>query len=137
MDIGEDHLGIDPALFDHPGHVLGCEEVRHSSKLLSSHEGKFVVFQPVLRCVALQRIVVKGVWEEIVNEGTKGETAGPRLCEVDHVNVGVVASPALAPDEDRLHLRAQRLLARDAELYGQTGVGADTSAFGIPGSGRV
>ena len=68
-----------------------------------------------------------------MNERTEGEAACPRLCEVDHVNVGVGARPALAPDEDRLHLRAQRLLSRDSELDGKAGVSAYSSTFGIPG----
>ena len=67
-----------------------------------------------------------------MDEGAEGEPAGPRLCEVDHVDVGVGARPALAPDEDGLHLGAQRLLPRDPQLDGKARVGAYTSAFGIP-----
>ena len=68
-----------------------------------------------------------------MDEGTECESAGPRLCEVDDVDVGVGPRPTLAPDEDGLHLRAQRLLPSDPQLDGKPGVGAYTSAFGIPG----
>ena len=68
-----------------------------------------------------------------MNEGAEGEPAGPRLCEVDHIDVGVGAGPALAPYEDGLHLRAQGLLSGDPQLDGQAGVGSYTSTFGIPG----
>ena len=45
----------------------------------------------------------------------------------------VLSDPALAPDEDGLHLRAQGLLSGDPQLDGQAGVGSYTSTFGIPG----
>ena len=72
-----------------------------------------------------------------MNEGAECKPAGPGLCEIDHIDVGVAPSPALAPDEDSLHLRAQRLLSSDSQLDGQPGVGAYTSTFGIPGKRKV
>ena len=111
---------------------MGRQEVGYARKFLSSHEGQFVVFQPILRRVRFQGVEVEGIWEEVVDEGTEGKPTGPGLCEVDHVDVGVGASPALAPDEDGLHLRAQRLLPSDPQLDGKPGVCAYTSTFGIP-----
>ena len=65
--IGEDHLGVDPALLHHPGHVLGCEEVRYSSKLLSCGEGEIEVSPSVSSGLSLQGFEVKRLGEEVVD----------------------------------------------------------------------
>ena len=80
--VGEDHLGVDPALLHHPGHVLGCEEVRYSSKLLSCGEGEIEVSPSVSSGLSLQGFEVKRLGEEVVNESTEGQAVGPGLCEV-------------------------------------------------------
>ena len=82
LHVGEDHLGVDPALLHHPGHVLGCEEVRYSSKLFSCGEGEIEVSPSVCSGVSLQGFEVKRLGEEVVNESTEGQTVGPGLCEV-------------------------------------------------------
>ena len=82
LHVGEDHLGVDPALLHHAGHVLGCEEVRYSSKLLSCREGQVEVSPSVSSGLSLQGFEVKRLGEEVVNEGAEGQTVGPGLCEV-------------------------------------------------------
>ena len=136
LHVGEDHLGVDPALLHHPAHVLGRQEVWHAGELLAGHEGQLVVLEAVLGRVALQGGVVEGVGEEVVDEGAEAEPAGPGLGEVDHVDVGVVSGPALAPDEDGLHLGAEGLLPGDAELDGQAGMGAHSAALRVAGEGQ-
>ena len=82
LDVGEDHLGVDSALLHHPGHVLGCEEVRYSSKLLSCGEGEIEVSPSVRSGFSLEGFEVKRLREEVVNESTERQTVGPGLCEV-------------------------------------------------------
>ena len=52
--------------------------------LLGGVEGQVEVFGPVLR---VQRVVVKGVREEIVHQGTEGHAVGPAPREVVDVHV--------------------------------------------------
>ena len=82
LDVGEDHLGVDSALLHHPGHVLGCKEVRYSSKLLSCGEGEIEVSPSVRSGFSLEGFEVKRLREEVVNESTERQTVGPGLCEV-------------------------------------------------------
>ena len=82
LHVGEDHLGVDPALLHHPGHVLSGKEVRYSSKLLSCGEGQIEVSPSVGGGVSLEGFEVKRLGEEVVNESTEGQPVGPGLCEV-------------------------------------------------------
>ena len=82
LHVGEDHLGVHPALLHHPGHVLGGEEVRYSGELLSCGEGQVEVSPSVRSGLRLQGFKVKRLREEVVNESTEGQTVGPGLCEV-------------------------------------------------------
>ena len=131
LHVGEDHLGVDSVLLHHGGHVLCGEEVGHSSELLASDKSNFVVLQSVPWGIDLQGVVVKGVGEEVVDESAEGEAVGPGLGEVADVDVVVLPRPALAPDQDRLHLGAEGLLAGDPELDGETSVGGHASALGV------
>merc|ERR1711936_1185032 len=110
LHVGEDHLGIYPLLLHHRRHILCCQEVRYASKFLSGDKSNFVVLQSVPGRVDFEGVVVEGVGEEVVDEGAEGETVGPGLGEVSDVDVVVLPGPALAPDQDGLHLGAERLL---------------------------
>merc|ERR1712226_94265 len=116
LHVGEDHFGIYPLLLDHRGHVLRCEEVGYASKLFSSYKGNFVSLQPVPRRVNLEGVVVKGIGEEVMDEGS-------------YVDIVVLPGSALAPDQDRLHLGAERLLAGDSQLDGKTRVSGHASTL--------
>merc|ERR1711890_182252 len=128
-DVGEDHLRIYPLLLHHCGHVLCCQEVRHSSKLLASHESNFVILQSVSGRVDLEGVVVEGIGEEVVDEGAEGTAVSPGLGEVGDVDVVKLPGPALTPDQDGLHLRTERLLPGDSQLDGKTRVGRHASAL--------
>ena len=56
-----------------------------------------------------------------------------RCCPHRDVDIVVLPRPALAPDEDGLHLRGQPLLPRDAELYRQPRVCRHAPALAAPG----
>ena len=151
LHVGEDHLGVDPALLHHPGHVLGGEEVRYSGKLLSCGEGQVEVSPSVCSCVSLQGFKVKRLREEVVNESAERQTVGPGLCEVlgmmrfereivhserksgayPDSDLLVLPSPALAPDQNGFHLRGETLLPGDAELQGETSVGGHASTLAV------
>ena len=136
LHVGEDHLGIYPLLLDHGGHVLGGQEVGYPGELLAGHEGHLVVLQAVPGGLHAQGLEVEGVREEVVDEGAEGEAVGPGLGEVGDVDVVVFARPALAPDEDGLHLGGERLLPGDAQLDGQARVGRHPAALGVTGDRR-
>ena len=105
LNVGEHHLRIHSSLLHHAGHVLRCQEVRNSSKLLPGGECELKVSFSVLRTRCLQRSEVECVGEEVVNESTECETVRPATGEVLDVNIVVLPGSALTPDQDRLHLR--------------------------------
>lgn len=133
LDIGKYHLGINPLFRNHVVHVVSCKEIRNTSKSLSGLECKFEV---LLDVVCRQFVVVKCMWEEIVNKSTEGESIGPGVGEVLYPDVLVVPGPALAPDHDSLHLGRHHLESRtlwpdDAELQSHAGVGRHAATLAV------
>ena len=82
LDVGEDHLGVDPPLLHHAGHVLRRQEVRHARELLAGGEGQLEVFPPVRGRLCPQRFVVECIGEEVVDKSTESSAVSPRLGEV-------------------------------------------------------
>ena len=66
-----------------------------------------------------------------MNESAEGETVRPGLGEVADGDAVVLPGPALAPDQDGLHLGAEGLLPGDAQLDGQACVCRHSSAFAV------
>merc|ERR1740131_299877 len=131
LHIGEHHLGVYPLLRHHAGHVFRCQEVRYASQFLSRGEGDLIVLEPIGRRVCFQSSVVECVGEEVVNESTEGETVSPGLSEVQDVDIVVLPGPALAPNQDCLHLGGERLLPGDPQLNCQACVSSNSSALTV------
>ena len=66
-----------------------------------------------------------------MNESAEGETVRPGLGEVADGDAVVLPGPALAPDQDGLHLGAEGLLPGDAQLDSQACVGRHSSTFAV------
>ena len=66
-----------------------------------------------------------------MNESAEGKTVRPGLSEVADGDAVILPGPALAPDQDGLHLWAEGLLPGDAQLDSQTCVGRHTSTFAV------
>jgi len=101
LDVGEDHLGVHPGVSDHGVHVLRRQEVGNAGVPFSGFECDFVILFSVF-WVDFGK--VEGLWEKVVDEGTEGNTALPGFGEVFDFHSLVFPDPALAPNEDGLHL---------------------------------
>ena len=104
LDVGEDHFGVQSVVCDHSFHVIGSQEIRNTrvppeiqqnvitSKakkhrfllLLSGFECQFVILSPI-GTVNLGE--VESLWEEVMDERTKGYAIGPGGGKIFNLNV--------------------------------------------------
>lgn len=76
--IAEDTLPVRPVI---PDHVLHLQQGRDTSKHLSCPKAHGEVIFPVF---SLERVPVKTIWVEGMDEGTEGKTIAPAGGEVRH-----------------------------------------------------
>jgi len=117
----------------HTLHVLCSKEIRNSSKSLSGLECKMVIGFSVLWG---QFGIIKSLWEEMMNKGTEGESIRPGVGEVLYFHIIILPSPALAPDQNSLHLGGHHLdtLSRgseNSEFQGNTSMSGHTSFLAV------
>jgi len=79
-------------------HVLRIQQRRNVQLLLGQSECVSVVFADIFR---VERLVIKEIWSEVVDDGVEGQAVPEGSGQVGDVNVGVVGSHLAAPDLER------------------------------------